>query len=121
MAHQRTVGGAVLVGQAPHMQPRALWTSLVIVGGCAVEPLDSTSDALTDLFIDVTHDPAGTANTASPFPIDLTPNNPFFEVFGTNGRRCGTCHTEKTGWTITPESARSRPDHDPLFVFDGSD
>jgi cytochrome c peroxidase len=43
--------------------------------------------------------------------IDL--NNPFFRVFGTNGRTCATCHDGRVGWTITPELARR--------VFDESD
>ncbi len=32
--------------------------------------------------------------------IDHT--NPFFEVFGTNGRTCATCHDSRTAWTMTP-------------------
>ena len=43
--------------------------------------------------------------------IDLS--NPFFRVFGTNGRTCGTCHQERAGWSMTPELARQ--------IFDESD
>jgi cytochrome c peroxidase len=32
--------------------------------------------------------------------IDRT--NPFFQVFGTNGRSCATCHDSRTDWTMTP-------------------
>jgi cytochrome c peroxidase len=32
--------------------------------------------------------------------IDKT--NPFFQVFGTNGRACATCHDSRTDWTMTP-------------------
>jgi hypothetical protein len=73
------------------------------------------------LFRDVTRDTHGKSDTVSPNPIDLRPDNPFFHNFGTNGRVCGTCHHENLGWTITPGFARSRPDDDPIFVFDGSD
>jgi cytochrome c peroxidase len=36
--------------------------------------------------------------------IDRT--NPFFRVFGTNGRTCATCHDSRTAWTMTPGLAR---------------
>ena len=49
--------------------------------------------------------------------IDL--DNPFFAVFGTNGRTCGTCHRPEDGWTLTPATARrlfeSSRGLDPLF------
>ncbi|MBV9950153.1 MAG: hypothetical protein JOZ69_25155, partial [Myxococcales bacterium] len=32
--------------------------------------------------------------------IDRT--NPFFQVFGTNGRACATCHDSRADWTMTP-------------------
>jgi hypothetical protein len=32
--------------------------------------------------------------------IDL--NNEFFQVLGTNGRRCATCHVSDQGWTVSP-------------------
>jgi cytochrome c peroxidase len=32
--------------------------------------------------------------------IDHT--NPFFQVFGTNGRTCATCHDSRADWTMTP-------------------
>ncbi|HEY2908166.1 MAG TPA: hypothetical protein VGJ29_19835 [Vicinamibacterales bacterium] len=56
-------------------------------------------------------------------PLDL--NNPFFKSLGTNGRSCSTCHRPAQGWTITPESVRSRFEDsrglDPIFrTNDGS-
>lgn len=56
-------------------------------------------------------------------PIDL--DGPFFQVFGTNGRSCATCHAPETGWTVTPASLRQRFAHtrgtDPIFrVVDGA-
>jgi cytochrome c peroxidase len=36
--------------------------------------------------------------------IDRT--NPFFQVLGTNGRSCATCHDSRTDWTMTPTLAR---------------
>jgi cytochrome c peroxidase len=55
--------------------------------------------------------------------IDLT--NPFFHVFGTNGRSCATCHAPSDGWTVTPPGIRARFDatggNDPIFrTNDGS-
>jgi cytochrome c peroxidase len=56
-------------------------------------------------------------------PIDE--NGPFFQSFGTNGRRCSTCHVENDAWTITPRQVQDRFDDtdgtDPLFrPVDGS-
>jgi hypothetical protein len=49
--------------------------------------------------------------------IDLA--NPFFQVFGTNGRACVTCHAPESGWSVTPGSLRQRFDAtngmDPIF------
>jgi cytochrome c peroxidase len=55
--------------------------------------------------------------------IDLT--NPFFQVLGTNGRACVTCHAPADGWSVTPRSLRARFDAtggtDPIFrTNDGS-
>ena len=38
--------------------------------------------------------------------IDKT--NPFFQVLGTNGRSCDTCHAARDGWTITPNDLQAR-------------
>lgn len=64
---------------------------------------------------------AATYSTAG--PIDLT--NPFFQVLGTNGRSCATCHAPQTGWTVTPARLRLRffatGGTDPIFrPIDGS-
>jgi hypothetical protein len=49
--------------------------------------------------------------------IDTT--NPFFQVLGTNGRTCATCHDRHDGWTITPADVQARFNAtgglDPLF------
>jgi cytochrome c peroxidase len=55
--------------------------------------------------------------------IDLT--NPFFQVLGTNGRSCVTCHAPADGWTVTPPGIRARfgatAGTDPIFrTKDGS-
>jgi len=47
---------------------------------------------------------AATYTTAG--SIDL--GNPFFQVFGTNGRSCDTCHQASAGWTITPANVQAR-------------
>lgn len=72
----------------------------------------------------VVPDASGAAATYSTQgPIDLA--NPFFQVFGTNGRSCATCHAPATGWTVTPASLRLRfivtRGTDPIFrTNDGS-
>jgi cytochrome c peroxidase len=60
-------------------------------------------------------------NTASLGPVQPDATHPFFRDNGANGRVCGTCHHEDQGWTTTPAFARTLPDDDPLFLFDGSD
>ena len=68
--------------------------------------------------------PTGSAQTYSVTgPIDTS--NPFFQVLGTNGRACVTCHQATDGWTITPPDVRARFEAsdglDPLFrTNDGS-
>jgi hypothetical protein len=37
--------------------------------------------------------------------IDL--DNEFFHALGTNGRRCVSCHTPTSGWTVTPRELRT--------------
>ena len=39
---------------------------------------------------------------------ELDLDNPFFQDFGTNGRRCVTCHQANEGWSITPEGVQAR-------------
>lgn len=38
----------------------------------------------------------------------IDPNNAFFQVLGTNGRSCATCHQAQDGWTVTPEHLKQR-------------
>ncbi len=53
------------------------------------------------------NNPSGMAATYSTAgSIDL--GSPFFKVFGTNGRSCGTCHQASAGWTITPANVQAR-------------
>lgn len=108
----------------------AFTTRLILVSfvglamGCGQVPEDvdvETAAVSSKLSIDTTADAIGKAQTVSPTAIDQSSNNPFFHNFGTNGRTCGTCHAEATGWTITPALAQSKPASDPLFLFDGSD
>lgn len=49
--------------------------------------------------------------------IDLA--NPFFQVLGSNGRSCVTCHAPSDGWSVTPQTIRARfaatAGTDPIF------
>jgi len=47
----------------------------------------------------------GTLNLSG--PTDMA-SNPFFQVLGTNGRSCVSCHQPSAQWTITPENVRAR-------------
>jgi hypothetical protein len=54
--------------------------------------------------------------------IDTSSHNPFFANFGTNGRTCGTCHIQTSGWTFTPSDAAAASPRSPLFAaVDGAD
>jgi hypothetical protein len=68
--------------------------------------------------------PAGAADTFSTAGgIDM--GNEFFQVLGSNGRSCNTCHREEEGWSITPTGLQQRFNtslgSDPVFrTNDGS-
>jgi len=68
--------------------------------------------------------PSGVAETIhSTGAVDTT--NEFFQVLGTNGRSCETCHQARDGWSVTPASVQARFDAtdgtDPIFrTNDGS-
>ena len=51
--------------------------------------------------------PSGWAETIS-LTGDIDLANPFFQVLGTNGRTCQTCHDAQAGWTITPAFAQKQ-------------
>jgi hypothetical protein len=90
------------------------------IGGGA-EPLASANVLPNDLAVP---NPSGVAATHSTSgSIDL--DSPFFQVLGTNGRRCATCHVHDQGWTVTPEKIQERfaatQGTDPIFrTNDGS-
>lgn len=63
-------------------------------------------------------DSSGVVSTYRPAgPADLA--NPFFQVLGTNGRSCVTCHAPSDGWTVTPSHLQARflfsQGMDPIF------
>ncbi len=51
-----------------------------------------------------------TSGTISTFTTNkfIDTKNPFFQVLGTNGRSCGTCHQASDAWTVTPAHLRER-------------
>ena len=68
--------------------------------------------------------PTGTAQSFSANGA-LDTRNPFFQVLGSNGRSCITCHQPDQGWSVTPAKIQQRFDatggDDPIFrVNDGS-
>src|SRR4051812_22918819 len=67
---------------------------------------------------------SGQSRTFNPRGV-LTPDNPFFQDLGTNGRTCATCHQASEGWSITPAGVQRRfaatDGLDPIFrTNDGS-
>lgn len=98
------------------------WCLLVAVAVIAVVPIFFLSRAariLGDassllLFPDATGT-LGIYSTAGSFDT----SNPFFQVLGTNGRSCDTCHTASDDYTITPPHIQERfaatNGTDPLF------
>ena len=81
-----------------------------------------TPSAIPQLQIDA--DPHGKIATYQPNGSTVTANNPFFQVLGTNGRSCFTCHQPQDGWSLSAGHARDRfavDPNDPLFrLVDGA-
>jgi cytochrome c peroxidase len=77
---------------------------LFVAAGCSVR----TGDEVVANSTEALEPAANKAGVAESFhtsgTIDRT--NPFFQVFGTNGRACGTCHDARAAWTMTPSLAR---------------
>ncbi len=82
-----------------------LFTLLILaVPGCSAG-VGRESVAITTQPLEPAPDEAGIAESFhTSGAIDRT--NPFFQVFGTNGRTCATCHDARTAWTMTPALAR---------------
>jgi cytochrome c peroxidase len=96
---------ATLLALAATLAATLLWT-----GGVAAVGNDPNLQPIPDA--------TGTFQTYSTNgSIDTT--NPFFQVLGSNGRTCATCHDLHDGWTITPADVQARFDAtgglDPLF------
>lgn len=93
------------------------FTVAVFVAGPA-----AAADAIANLF--AFDNASGQARTFNTRGI-LNPDNPFFQVRGTNGRACVTCHQASDGWSITPAAVQNRfvesDGLDPIFrTNDGS-
>ncbi|MGH8042229.1 MAG: hypothetical protein ACREPN_09320 [Rudaea sp.] len=78
-----------------------LLSSSIVLALAASAPAVARADGLTSV------DSAGLVKTfTASGSIDRT--NPFFQVLGTNGRSCDSCHVAKDGWTITPTDLQAR-------------
>jgi cytochrome c peroxidase len=97
--------------------------------GCLVEEPEAASTVAqalnpTDSNNHQYNDTSGTSSSYSTAGfIDQT--GPFFQVIGSNGRMCFTCHQTDQGWSITPAGVQARFDAssgtDPIFrTVDGS-
>lgn len=92
----------------------------LIAGLAAAAPAvaDNASGPTSQLQFQVFPDPSGQFATFNvPGPVDTS--NPFFQVLGTNGRACVTCHQPADAWTVTPAHLRERfastAGRDPIF------
>lgn len=70
-------------------------------------------------------DPSGVMETYNPSGPTNTRTNPFFQVLGTNGRACVTCHEPRSAWGISTDSIQQRfrasRGTDPIFrAVDGA-
>jgi len=70
-------------------------------------------------------DPSGKIATYQPGGPTTTAFNAFFQVLGTNGRSCFTCHQPQNAWGLSAASVQSRftatSGTDPIFsLFDGA-
>jgi hypothetical protein len=79
--------------------------TLSILAGCSggepkTEAVGENTEALEPAL-----DPAGVAESFHTSGT-IDHGNPFFRVFGTNGRSCATCHDARAAWTMTPGLAR---------------
>src|SRR5437762_5003848 len=55
----------------------------------------------------ITSDASGLLSTYSPRgAINLS--NPFFQILGSNGRTCATCHQPGDAWSVTPAHIQAR-------------
>ena len=102
----------------------AFSTSGCLAGG--PEATGEVTEALnpTDSVNHQYNDPTGTASSYSTAGV-IDQTGPFFQVLGTNGRMCFTCHQIDQGWSITPAGVQARFDAsagtDPIFrTVDGS-
>ncbi|HSR57169.1 MAG TPA: hypothetical protein VLL57_03225, partial [Candidatus Binataceae bacterium] len=73
----------------------------------------------------ISRDSTGELATFQPNGRTKATSNPYFQVLGTNGRSCFTCHQEKTGWTVSAASVQKRfaksNGTDPIFrLVDGA-
>jgi hypothetical protein len=62
---------------------------------------------------EIDRDSSGFIATFQPNGPTATSSNAFFQVLGSNGRRCFTCHQPQDGWTISAKSVRERFHDDP--------
>lgn len=71
---------------------------------------DTTGHYPTAAQAGVFENEAGAARSYSTLgPIDKT-NNPFFKVFGANGRSCASCHLQEEGFSMTTQGLQARFD-----------
>jgi len=93
------------------------WTGCLVdgadVAGETVQALNPT-DSNNHQYADTT----GTSSTFSTAGV-IVQTGPFFQVLGSNGRMCFTCHQIDQGWSITPAGVQARFDAssgtDPIF------
>ena len=112
------------------MQKFALAIAVCVVGCALEEPSDSgalvVQQALnaTDSNDHQYDDTTGTLSTHSTAGV-IIQTGAFFQVLGSNGRACFTCHQIDQGWSITPAGVQARFDassgSDPIFrTVDGA-
>ena len=111
-----SASAAVLAGESAHAQK---------MGKLFRDQDNGTQDtpAVIPRF-EIDRDPSGFIASFQPNGPTKTSSNAFFQVLGTNGRSCFTCHQPQDGWTISAKSVRERfrdDPNEPLFrLVDGA-
>ncbi len=78
--------------------------AVVVSTACVPSVSQDTVDATAADVPSGARDQTGFGATVVTGAADAT----FFTALGTNGRSCGTCHDQTTGWTVTPAGLQAR-------------
>lgn len=116
--------------ERPNTAPETAWQSAAIAHAQAMrrfrDPDSGSQETPSEIPKLATYpDATGLIATYEPSGPTRTANNPFFQMLGTNGRACVTCHEPQTAWGISAQNVQARfaasGGSDPIFrLVDGA-